>query len=200
VNGRTFVNNCSLGLYAKIVQSDEYRDAKLATAADMLPELLGPDAESLDLRFTDGRGRARDTTHMLLVSNNAYELDRAGGFGTRARMDSGELGMVDVQIESPAEFRAFVAYQAAGRVEDFDGWTRWSAPRFELDSDGKVEVGVDGEALRMDPPLVFESWPGALRVRLPQHAPGKSPAAVAVNMDPATIRRLGRVVADRPDH
>ncbi len=44
VNGRVFVNNVSLGVYAQIVASDEYRDAKLRTAARMLPTLLGPDA------------------------------------------------------------------------------------------------------------------------------------------------------------
>lgn len=37
MNGRVFVNNACMGLYAKIVQSDIYRDAKLKTAADMLP-------------------------------------------------------------------------------------------------------------------------------------------------------------------
>ena len=52
VNGRTFVNNASLGLYAKVVQSPEYRDAKLRTAATMLPDLIGPDSAPLDLRFT----------------------------------------------------------------------------------------------------------------------------------------------------
>ena len=46
VNGRIFVNNASLGLYAKIVQSEEYRDAKRQTAADMLPSMLGPDART----------------------------------------------------------------------------------------------------------------------------------------------------------
>ena len=44
INGRVFVNNVSLGVYAQIVASDEYRDAKLRTAARMLPTLLGPDA------------------------------------------------------------------------------------------------------------------------------------------------------------
>ena len=52
VNGRVFVNNASVGLYAKIVQAPEYRDAKVKTAANMLPDLLGPDAEALDLRFS----------------------------------------------------------------------------------------------------------------------------------------------------
>ena len=33
VNGRVFVNNASLGLYATVVQSPAYRDAKISTAA-----------------------------------------------------------------------------------------------------------------------------------------------------------------------
>ncbi|HEX5588271.1 MAG TPA: diacylglycerol kinase family protein, partial [Acidimicrobiia bacterium] len=49
VNGRTFVNNVSFGVYARIVQSDDYRAQKVATAAAMLPELLGPGAEAFDL-------------------------------------------------------------------------------------------------------------------------------------------------------
>ena len=51
VNERVFVNNVSLGIYAEIVQSDAYRDAKLATVESMLPELLGPRAKPFDLRF-----------------------------------------------------------------------------------------------------------------------------------------------------
>ena len=58
VNGRTFVNNASLGLYAEVVQAPEYRDAKLRTAAAMLPDLLGPDARPLDLCFTGPDGRS----------------------------------------------------------------------------------------------------------------------------------------------
>ena len=50
VNDRVFVNNASLGVYAKVVQSDAYRDAKLETWTRMLPDLLGPDAEPIDLR------------------------------------------------------------------------------------------------------------------------------------------------------
>ena len=56
MNGRVFVNNATLGLYAKIVQSPEYRDAKVQTSLEMLPELIGPDAEPLDLRFTGPDG------------------------------------------------------------------------------------------------------------------------------------------------
>ena len=44
VNGRTFVNNVSLGLYAQAVQRTGYRDAKLRTILDTVPDMLGPAA------------------------------------------------------------------------------------------------------------------------------------------------------------
>ncbi len=41
LNERIFVNNASLGVYAQVVQSNAYRDAKLGTWKRMLPEMLG---------------------------------------------------------------------------------------------------------------------------------------------------------------
>ena len=51
VNGSVFVNNVSLGLYAAIVRSPEYRDAKVDTTLSTLPQVLGPQTEPFDLRF-----------------------------------------------------------------------------------------------------------------------------------------------------
>ena len=47
VNERIFVNNVSLGIYAEIVQSEAYRNAKLETVETMLPDLLGPGCEAV---------------------------------------------------------------------------------------------------------------------------------------------------------
>jgi diacylglycerol kinase family enzyme len=182
VNGRVFVNNASLGLYARIVQSPEYRDAKLKTAAGMLPDLLGPDARPLDLCFTAPDGTAYPTAHLILVSNDPYQLAQIGGRGTRERMDRGTLGVVTARISGPAQARRFVALEAAGQVRRFEGWLEWDAPRFQVDSGGPVEIGIDGEALTMDPPLVFTSRPGALRVRVPRDAANASPAAAAIHI------------------
>ena len=198
VNGRTFVNNASLCLYAEVVQSPEYRDAKLKTAAFILPDLLGPDATQLDLRYTGPDGTAHPTAHLILVSNNPYQLDHPGGRGTRAQIDQGVLGMVAVMIADAADASKFAALEATGQVRRFPGWVEWSAPRFELGSGAPVRIGVDGEALTMDPPLVFESRPGALRVRLPRHALGASPAARMVHvLSGSTIAELARVAARR---
>ena len=182
VNRRVFVNNASLGLYAKIVQVPGYREAKLKTAAEVLPELLGPDAKPFDLRFTGPDGTRYDTAHMILVSNNQYQLDHLGGRGTRESLDDGILGVVAARIGGPTEARRFVALEAVGQVRKFPGWLEWETPRFEVSADSPVEIGIDGETLTMTPPLVFSVRPGALRVRIPRTAPGRSPASAALHL------------------
>jgi len=163
VNGRVFVNNVSLGVYAEAVQSAGYRDAKLRTLADTVPTVLGPDGEGLDLRFTGADGREHKTGAVVMVSNDPYRLGRVLGSGTRPRLDCGELG-----ITVAGEDAAGGAHKP---VEE------WSAPSFEVRSDGPVAAGIDGEAAKLDPPLRFRTRPQALRVRIaPQH-PGASPSA-----------------------
>ncbi|HXD68909.1 MAG TPA: diacylglycerol kinase family protein [Gaiellales bacterium] len=190
VNGKVFVNNVSLGVYAEIVQSDEYRDAKLRTMERMLPELLGPDAHPLDLRFADGDGVRHDTAQLLMVSNNPYALERMLGAGSRPDLDTGTLGVFAIEIESPAQAAKLFALESTGRARGFGGWLQWSAPTFSVDSSGPIAAGVDGEAMTMAAPLRFESVPGALTVLLPPSAIGVSPAALSAGLSRRGIGEL----------
>jgi diacylglycerol kinase family enzyme len=195
VNGRVFVNNASLGVYAKVVQSDAYRDAKLETWTRLLPDLLGPDAEPIDLQFTLEDGNECADAALVLISNNPYELTHLAGAGTRKRIDSGVLGIVAARVRG-TEVATLVALELVGRAGRFPGLLSWSNQDFEIRSDGPVEVGLDGEAIVVDPPLRFRSLPGALRVRLPKHA-GLAPAARAVPLTSTSLGRLFRVAAGR---
>jgi diacylglycerol kinase family enzyme len=198
VNGRVFVNNASLGLYAAIVQSPQYRDAKLRTAADMLPELLGPDAKPLDLRFTGPDGTDYPSAHLILVSNDRYQLDQIAGRGTREHLDDGTLGVVAARIDGPAQAHQFIALESIGQIRRFPGWLEWQAPRFEVRSGGPVQIAIDGEALTMETPLVFACRPGALLVRVPRHAVALSPAAAAVHLTSrSTLGELAAVAVGR---
>ena len=193
VNDRLFVNNVSLGVYARIVQSDEYRDDKLGTVARMLPELLGPDCDPFDLEFDGPGGKTHDSADLILVSNNVYTLEQIAGFGTRARMDEGVLGITVVEVRDARDLAELVALQTTGGVSRFRGWRQWAAPSFEVRSGEPIEVGVDGEGLLLDGPLRFSVLPGALRVRLAPHHPGYSPAAVRPAVGRSTVARLARL-------
>ena len=89
VNGRVFVNNASIGFYGKVVQSPEYRDAKLRTVIEMLPDLLGPGAAPFDLRFTDPggaeyeSGSARPGVQQPLPARSARRSGHPGDDGRR---------------------------------------------------------------------------------------------------------------------
>jgi diacylglycerol kinase family enzyme len=196
VNERVFVNNASLGVYAKVVQSDAYRDAKRDTWTRMLPDLLGPDADPLDLEFTVPSGGSCDDAVLILVSNNPYQLTHLAGAGTRERIDTGTLGVVAARVHSGADVSKLVAFELAGRVGRFPGLLSWSGPEFEVRSRGPVPIGLDGEALVLEPPLCFVSMPGALRVRLPRQA-GLAPAARAVALTTESLGTLLRVAAGR---
>jgi diacylglycerol kinase family enzyme len=173
LNGHVFVNNVSLGLYAAIVRSPDYRDAKVDTTLATLPQLLGPDTEPFDLRFTGPDGTEHRAAHVIQISNNPY-----GKGASRPRLDTHQLGVIALVLDTgrrgPAPFLAAVA---SGHPERFEGLTSWTTPTFEVTSGTTVDIGLDGESMAMEPPLRFSIRRNPVRVRLPGHAIGYSPAA-----------------------
>jgi diacylglycerol kinase family enzyme len=197
VGEQVFVNNASLGVYAKVVQSDEYRDAKRETWTRMLPDLLGPDAPPPGYRFTAPDGSSCDDAALVLVSNNPYQLTHFAGAGTRARLDTGTLGVVAARVRGASDVSRLVALELAGQAGRFPGLLSWTTPTLEVrSSDPVVAVGLDGEALVLRPPLRFASAPLALRVRVPRTA-GLAPAARSVALTRESLSALLRVAAGR---
>jgi hypothetical protein len=178
VNGRVFVNNVSLGLYAEAVQRPGYREAKLRTLLDTVPDVVGS-GDKLDLAWNGPGGQEHRSGAAVLVSNNRYRLGRAVGSGTRPRIDDGLLGITvaGAPTGGPGRF--------AQRP-----WREWLAPEFEVRSDHPVAAGIDGEAVTLDPPLRFRIKPGALRVRIARNHPGASPSAAIPETALGGIRAL----------
>src|SRR5207248_2662334 len=167
VNGQVFVNNVSLGLYADAVQRPGYREAKLHTLLDTVPDVLGPGSKPSGLSWQSAKGHASAVA--ILVSNNPYRLGRAIGSGTRPRLDRGVLGIAVL---------ASICHGANGSRRRRLAMRQWTTPAFEIEADGPVAAGIDGEATVLDPPLRFTIRPGALRVRVAPAHPGASPSAL----------------------
>ncbi|MEV2192738.1 diacylglycerol kinase family protein [Streptomyces phaeochromogenes] len=208
-DGHPFVNNASFGAYAVVVQSPEYRDDKVRTTLELLPELLthqrGP---RLTARIEETGGTTAGTAgtagsggtaggveaagvavieapQALLVSNNSYRMDDPAGLGYRERLESGLLGVLGIKVENAAE--------AAGLLLGVHstGLTVLTAREVVVDADlPEVEVGVDGEAFVLPTPVRCRIEPGALRVRVPRNRPG-----VPETKPPMDWRRLRKLAA-----
>lgn len=196
VNGQVFVNNVSLGVYAAIVRSPEYRDAKVDTTLATLPQVLGPESQPFDLRFTGPDGVEHRGAHIVQISNNPYGATVATQ-GSRPRMDTHELGVVSLVLDKPGAAGAFLAALAGGHPERFEGYNSWATGTFEVTSGEPIEIGLDGETKVMDGPLRFSIRPVPVRVRLPHHAIGYSPAARSLGWR-ESLRQLWGVIMGRP--
>lgn len=189
VNGRVFVNNVSLGVYAEAVRRGGYRQAKVRTLLETGAEMMGPDSEGQRLSWRSPSGKRHNSGAAILVSNNEYRLGGALGSGTRPKIDDGELGVT-----------VFADPMRGGRGLDRlrRPWRQWSAAAFEVGSHGPVAAGIDGESVTIDPPLDFAIRPAALRVRIARAHPGASPSAAIPRGFFQGIRALLLIASGHP--
>lgn len=174
VGEHVFVNNASLGVYAQVVRSDAYREAKLQTWVRLLPDMLGPGADPIDLQFEGPDGTRYRDAALVLVSNNPYDVADLRKAGTRPALDLGVLGVLTAGARRPDEVEAGAPDEPSQRNA---GVITWTCQEFRVSSTAAVPVGIDGESVMIDPPVRFVSLPGALRIRLPSRSGGHSPGA-----------------------
>jgi diacylglycerol kinase family enzyme len=149
-NDRLFLNNVSLGVYARLVHRRERhrrrRDAlarmRAFAAVVQHPHRIGlrVDAEPVDAR-------------VLLVANNSYRLELLS-LGERERLDDGHLHL----------------YAPTGLLRS--GWTEREAERFVVDATAhELSAAVDGEPETLRTPIEFRIAPRTLRVLVPAAGP-----------------------------
>jgi diacylglycerol kinase family enzyme len=147
VNDRLFLNNVSLGLYARLVRRREHHRRRSEVfarlrALGLLVRRPGPLGVTIDDRPLEAR--------VILVSNNRYELEPFS-VGERERLDEGALHV----------------YVAHGWLRGT--WEEQSGERFTIDARaGRLSAAVDGEPEELETPLRFEIRPQALRMLLPE--------------------------------
>jgi diacylglycerol kinase family enzyme len=179
VNGRVFVNNVSLGIYGEAVQQPGYRNAKLRTLLDIIPDAFATGTQEEPVRWTDPNGKRHESRATVLVSNNRYRLGKIIGSGTRPHLDEGLLGIV------------------AARELPSQPVREWAARSFTVEASEPVPAGIDGEAARLDPPLRFSTRPGALKVRIARAHPGASPSAIEPDGVWGGLRALAAIALGR---
>jgi diacylglycerol kinase family enzyme len=147
---RLFLNNVSLGLYARLVHRRErHRRRREALARLRAFGILLRHPRALRASVDGEPIGAR----ILLVANNAYTL-RLLELGEREQLDGGQLHL----YASSGPFRG-------------GGWEEHCAERFTVDVDRhRLRAAVDGEPALLETPTEFRIEPLALRVLVPAEA------------------------------
>jgi diacylglycerol kinase family enzyme len=186
VADRAFVNNASFGTYAAVVGDPAYRNRKVRTTLQALPDLLtGDDAPRMGM----WAGRTRiDGLQALLVSNNPYRraVDTARP-GRREGLNSGLLGVLCVRVDDASQAARMVCGARSA------GLTRLTASEVVVHADARtVSAGIDGEHVVLPVPVVCRIAPGALRVRVPRERPGTPVSRPAADWPQVARLALGR--------
>jgi diacylglycerol kinase family enzyme len=139
---RLFLNNVSLGLYARLVhRREENRRRREAFARVRAWAILLTHRAPLGITIDGHAAESR----LVLVANNAYALELPS-LGARDRLDEGKLHL----------------YVAGGEPPERIG------ERFVIDAAGKrLEAALDGEPDVLEMPVEFRIEPSALRVLIP---------------------------------
>jgi diacylglycerol kinase family enzyme len=146
-DGRVFLNNVSLGLYARLVhRREDHRRRREALAGARALWLVARNRHRLHATI-DGEPVA---ARIVLVANNDYEVNLFE-LGARPRLDEGLL-------------HAYVARGLLPRT-----WHERAGEAFTLDApQQRLEGALDGEPVVLESPVRFEIDPLALRVLVPE--------------------------------
>ena len=172
INGRPFINNVSLGLYAEMLGDPGYRRDKLRVAQAKLQAAFFDPGLRRTLRITPPDEAPLESVVAVVVSNNPYEFARWDRFGQRHSLDTGTLQVSVLDAGTLEELERLLAGTLLGAVEFRPALRHWTAACLETGRVGElVRAGVDGEPVALEAPLRFSADPGALRVLLPDESP-----------------------------
>lgn len=166
VNGRTFVNNSSVGLYAASVNTREKYQPLItkypALAAAFALTLLRLRRWRTTIEINGKRSVRR--VSMIFVGNNKYHSHR-GIFTERASLNGKVLSIYILKTAHPWRLMRTAWYALRGHYEKANGFEIITAQKLRIDVRArKIAVAFDGEVMRMRPPLEYVIHPDALRL------------------------------------
>lgn len=178
VNDRYFVNNISLGLYPEMVARREERGrdyprwkARLYAAYTTLQRY-----PHVSLTLETEHHAEVIRTHMLMISNNTYDLSQLGVEAPRTTLNEGRLSVYWLPHMPRLALTKFIAHYLAGRVRTAPGFRSFRTSQVKMQSRHRaLDLGVDGEVARFTTPLVITISPASLTVKVKSGHVGSGP-------------------------
>jgi diacylglycerol kinase family enzyme len=171
VNGRIFINNAIIGLYPAY-RFQRHRREKLgyhrffAIVGAMFSVFRRN--PSLKVRVDAGHSGLIRQTPFLMVSNNRHEME-GYHLGLRRSLSEGELWIYVMHRMSRLGLVRLALSILLGQFSKWRDFDLLQAEELTVESRRRrIGISLDGEVLRMAPPLHYRCLPGALRVLVPK--------------------------------
>lgn len=171
VNGRTFINNSSIGLYPQIVlrRVEQQRLGRGKWHAAFWAALqMFRISPFLKVRIeVDGKTFLRKTP-FVFVGNNEYEMDFYN-IGRRVALDEGELSVYFLHHSGRWGVVLLLFHTLFSGLRQWKDFEEVSTREITIQTrKKKLHVAFDGEVQTMQTPLVYRTRPGALKVIVPR--------------------------------
>lgn len=179
VNGLTFINNSSLGLYPDMVRVREKWRRRLGKWVAMVMASLIVLTRFPFLRITaDIEGiRIKRRCPLVVVGNNEYKLEPRQ-FTQREVLDCGCLGVYLLRDEGRAELLRLALHSLVYRLDEAASFEHYRTGEVVLTARRKsIRVALDGEVYRLKTPLHYKSVPRSLCVLVPKRPAAEGPPA-----------------------
>jgi YegS/Rv2252/BmrU family lipid kinase len=170
VNGEIFVNNSGLGLYPTIVRLREKRQARgaskwIAAAVAALRALRH--YQRLALQVTANGKELLRRASIVFLGNNEYTMEGLN-IGTRTRLDAGMLCLYITKETSSLKLLGLTLSALMGKLQKNRNYDKILTTEVRIRSKHPtLNVSIDGEVIRLAPPLQYRIRPKALRVLVP---------------------------------
>jgi len=171
INERFFVNNISMGLYPELVARREEKGRDYPRWKARLYAAFGTLQKYPHIAVTLDSEHHHEVirTHVLMISNNTYDLSRIGIEAPRKALEEGRLTVYWLPHVPRLALTKFVAHYLAGRVHEAPGFRSFRTSRIQLQSPKRhLDLGIDGEVVTMDTPLTITIMPQSLSVKVPR--------------------------------
>jgi diacylglycerol kinase family enzyme len=173
VNERFFVNNLSLGLYPEMVERREAHGRDYPRWRARIYAFYGTLRKYRHVTLSvESEGRHElIRTHVFMVSNNSYDLERFGVEAPRETLTGGRLSVYWLPHTSRLRLTRYIARYLAGRVRTIPGFRSFRTTSLRVQSThAHLRVGIDGELFTLAAPLHVSIAPQSLQVRVPRAA------------------------------
>ena len=172
VNGRTFINNSSIGLYPRIVrrrvrQQERLGRGKWAAAAWAAWKVIRF-APLLRVKLTLDNMQFLRKTPFVFVGNNEYEMDFFN-VGRRTSLDEGKLSVYFLKRGGRSGVILLIIRTIFGRLRQAKDFEGIKTEEITIQTRKKrLWVAFDGEVAHMETPLNYRIIPLALKVIVPE--------------------------------